>query len=148
MGVFTRLRILLRAGRSCPGDFTGAVRVQYEPHPDGVSDPGEIVWTWVPFEEDHSRGKDRPVLVVGRDGRYLLALPLTSKDHHRDAAQEALAGRHWIDIGSGAWDAERRPSEARIDRVLRVRPDGVRRIGATLDRDRFQAVATALGARR
>jgi hypothetical protein len=148
MGLFTRLPILLRPGRSYPGDFTGTVRVQYAPHPDGVTDPGEIVWTWVPFEEDHSRGKDRPVLVVGRDGRYLLALPLSSKDHHRDTAQEARAGRHWIDIGSGAWDAERRPSEVRVDRVLRVRPDGVRRIGATLNRDRFQAVATALGARR
>jgi hypothetical protein len=86
MGVFTRLRTPLRPDRSYLSDFTGTIRVQYEPHPDGVTDPGEIVWTWVPFEEDHSRGKDRPVLVVGRDGRYLLALPLTSKDHHRDGA--------------------------------------------------------------
>ena len=49
-----------------PGDFTGVVRPVYAPDPDGDPDPGEIVWTWVPFEDDPSQGKDRPVLVVAR----------------------------------------------------------------------------------
>ena len=66
---------------SYPGDFTGPLTPEYAPDPDGRPDPGEIVWTWVPYEEDHSRGKDRPVLLVGRDGPWLLALQLTSKDH-------------------------------------------------------------------
>jgi len=66
-----------------------------------VADPGEIVWTWVPFEEDHDQGKDRPVLVIGHDGPWLLALPLSGKDHDHDSDQEARAGRHWADIGSG-----------------------------------------------
>jgi hypothetical protein len=103
-----------------------------------------VVWTWVPFEDDRSRGKDRPVLVIGREGRWLLALMLTSKDHDRDAAQEAAAGRRWIDIGAGGWDPRRRPSEVRLDRVLRVDPRSVRRQGATLDRRTFDAVAAAL----
>ena len=38
--------------------------MSYEPQTDGAPDPGEVVWTWVPFEENDGRGKDRPVLVV------------------------------------------------------------------------------------
>jgi hypothetical protein len=118
--------------------------VTYAPHPDGHPDPGEVVWAWVPYEEDPSQGKDRPALVIGRDGRFLLALGLTSKDHDRDSAQEAAAGRHWFDLGTGDWDRTGRPSEVRLDRVLRLEPGAVRREGATLDRARFEAVATAL----
>lgn len=111
-----------------------------------MADPGEVVWTWVPFEEDFDKGKDRPVLIVGRDGRWLLAVPLTSKDHDRDAAQEAAEGRYWIDIGPGPWDASGRASEVRVNRIVRVDPAAVRRIGARLDRDRFEAVARAIRA--
>ena len=113
-----------------------------------MADPGEIVWAWVPFEEDHSQGKDRPVLVIGRDGPLLLALPLTSKDHERDAVQEAAAGRHWADIGSGTWDHRGRASEVRVDRILRLDPAGVRRQGAVLDEGRFSQVAAAVRAAR
>ena len=127
-----------------PGDFTGTFPIEYAPVDDGRPDPGEVVWSWVPFEEDHTQGKDRPVLVVGHDGPWLLALMLTSKDHDRDAAQEAHFGRHWMDVGAGAWDAQRRPSEVRLDRVLRVDPAAVRREGAALDPARFQAVAQSL----
>ena len=98
----------------------------------------------MPYEEDHSRGKDRPVLVVGRDGGWLLALMLTSKDHDRDEAQEAHAGRHWVDIGAGGWDPRGRPSEVRVDRVVRVDPSAVRRAGAALDRRTFGLVEAAV----
>jgi hypothetical protein len=70
------------------------VRAQYAPRLDGDPDPGEIVWTWVPFEEDFSQGKDRPVLLVGSDGDWLLGVMLTSKDHSRDARDEARWGRY------------------------------------------------------
>lgn len=116
----------------------------YRPVDDGQPDPGEIVWTWVPFEEDHSRGKDRPVLVVGRDGRWVLGLQLTSKDHDFDAEQEARAGRYWVDIGTGDWDHQGRASEVRVDRVLRLDPDRLRREGAALDRARYEQVAAAV----
>jgi hypothetical protein len=102
------------------------------------------VWTWVPFEEDVSQGKDRPVLVVGRDGRWLLALMLTSKDHSRDAADEARWGRRWLDIGAGPWDRQGRPSEVRLDRVLRIDAAHVRREGAIMDRRTFDAVVAGL----
>ena len=127
-----------------PGDFTGTPELVYSPKPDGRPDPGEIVWTWVPFEEDHLRGKDRPVLLIGRDAGWLLGLMLTSKDHDRDAAQEARHGRHWIDIGAGAWDRDGRPSEVRVDRIVRVDERRVRREGAVLDEERFQQVAAAV----
>ena len=132
--------------REYPGDFKGTPRITYSPAPGEEADPGEVVWTWVPYEEDHRDGKDRPVLIIGRDHEWLLGLLLTSKDHDRDAAQEARYGRLWMDIGTGEWDPQRRPSEVRINRILRIDPDGVRRIGAVLDREVFEAVAAAVRA--
>jgi len=114
--------------------------IGYVPRDDGRPDPGEVVWAWVPFDEGDGRGKDRPVLVIGRRGTDLLALMLTSKDHDRDAADEARYGRVWTDIGSGPWDARNRPSEVRLDRLLVLDPTGVRREGAALDRARFDHV--------
>jgi hypothetical protein len=129
--------------------ITGRARrpVEYAPRANGRPDPGEVVWAWVPYEDDPHRGKDRPVLVVGRRGRRLLVLPLTSKDHDRDAADEARSGRYWMDVGSGGWDARRRPSEVRLDRLLTLHPRQVRREGAALDQTRFDAVVAAARSR-
>ena len=123
------------------GRVDPALRFDYAPRDDGRPDPGEVVWAWVPFEEGDGRGKDRPVLVVGRDGDTLLALMLSSKDHDLDAADEARHGRHWVDVGTGGWDRQGRPSEVRVDRLLRLDPAAVRREGAVLDRARFDQVA-------
>jgi hypothetical protein len=130
--------------RPYPGDFRGAPAIAYAPKPDGQPDPGEIVWTWVPFEEDNSVGKDRPVLLVGSDGDWLLGVMLTSKDHDRDAGQEHRAGREWVDIGSGGWDRGGRPSEVRVNRIIRVDPEAIRREGAVLGPERFEDVADAI----
>ena len=135
------------AGRTTtayPGDFTGRLVPVYSPQPDGRPDPGEIVWTWVPFEEDHAQGKDRPVLLVGHDGPWLLALQLTSQDHNGRPSRDGR--RRWVDIGTGPWDRQRRPSEVRVDRVVRVDPAQVRREGAVLPRARFDAVSRAVAA--
>ncbi len=117
--------------------------LRYSPKADGRPDPGEVVWAWVPYEEDPSQGKDRPVLVIGEEDGQLLALGLTSRDHDVDAAQEAGAGRQWMDIGTGAWDSQGRPSEVRLDRLLHIDPAGVRREGAALPKDVFDAVLEA-----
>jgi hypothetical protein len=127
-------RALGRRATTAPDD------IEYRPRHDGRADPGEVVWAWVPFDEGDGRGKDRPVLVIGRRGAHLLALMLTSKDHDRDAADEARFGRVWTDIGSGPWDTRNRPSEVRLDRLLVLDPSGVRREGAALDRVRFDRV--------
>jgi hypothetical protein len=123
-----------------PGDFAGTATIRYAPSPDGRPDPGEVVWAWVPYEEDHSQGKDRPVLLVGRHGRYLLGLMLTSKDHDGDPRGR----RDYVDIGTGPWDRLGRPSEAKLDRVLRIKPADIRREGAILGRGQFSRVADAL----
>ena len=58
------------------------------------------------------------MLLLGeRDGQWL-ALMLSSQDHDLDAADEARYGRFWMDVGTGGWDAEGRPSEVRLDRLL------------------------------
>ena len=126
-----------------PGDFRGTAKVSYAPSPNGRPEPGEVVWTWVPYEEDHSQGKDRPVLLVGTSGRYLLGLMLTSKDHDGDARR----ADDYVDIGAGPWDRQSRPSEARLDRILQINPADVRREGAVLDAARFRVIAAALQTR-
>ncbi|WP_276800080.1 type II toxin-antitoxin system PemK/MazF family toxin [Cellulomonas iranensis] len=131
------------AGRAATTPSGGGVRPAYAPRDDGRPDPGEVVWTWVPYEEDATRGKDRPVLVLAVEGPVIVALMLTSKDHDRDAADEARHGRTWLDVGTGAWDPRGRPSEVRLDRVLRLPADAVRREGAALDRRRYDAVVRA-----
>ncbi|WP_433790964.1 type II toxin-antitoxin system PemK/MazF family toxin [Actinoplanes sp. CA-252034] len=109
----------------------------YAPDLDGDADPGEIVWTWVPYEDDPAQGKDRPVLVVGRDARTLLGLMLSSQSE-RDGQ------RHWMALGPGEWDRDSRPSWVRLDRVIEVGEDGIRREGAILDRPRFDRITAIL----
>lgn len=118
--------------------------IAYDPHLDGAPDPGEVVWAWVAFEDDPTRGKDRPVLLIAREGGSLIGLMLTSKDHDRDQAQENRSGRFWFDLGSGPWDAAGRESEVRLNRFLVLEPGDMRREGAVLDRTRFDAVVSAL----
>lgn len=115
-----------------------AVTVSYKPRRDGHPDPGEVVWGWMPFEEDHSQGKDRPAVVIGFAGRRLALVPLTSVDQH---------GRpDTFPLGSGGWDAEGRPSWAKLDRIVGMDPSTVRREGAALDAARFEALIARLRA--
>ncbi|WP_309647625.1 type II toxin-antitoxin system PemK/MazF family toxin [Nocardioides sp.] len=121
--------------------------IGYAPKRDGKADPGEVVWAWVPYEDDPRQGKDRPVLVIGRrragGHERWLGLMLTSKDHDRDAADESRHGRHWMDVGTGGWDRQGRPSEVRLDRLIVLEHGAVRREGAALDRATFDAVLAA-----
>lgn len=116
-----------------------ARKLVYAPNLDGRADPGEIVWTWVVYEDDPSRGKDRPVLVVGRDRRVLLGLVVSSQERHAN-------DRDWVGIGAGAWDYEGRESWVRLDRVLDVPEESIRREGAILDREIFDVIAARLRA--
>lgn len=119
-------------GRATPN---GGVTVGYAPERDGDADPGEVVWGWVPYEDDPSQGKDRPVLILGHDGLLLAGVPLSSRDHSaRNDAHE------WVAVGRGGWDDSGRPSYADASRLLRLEPETVRREGAALDRARFDEV--------
>ncbi|WP_245177496.1 type II toxin-antitoxin system PemK/MazF family toxin, partial [Geodermatophilus sp. DF01_2] len=131
--------------RDLAGGLDG-LDLTYRPQDDGEPDPGEVVWAWVPYDEGDGRGKDRPVLVVGRRGADLVGLMLSSQDHDRDAADEARYGRTWMDVGRGAWDPRGRPSEVRLDRLLLLPPGSARREGAVLGSAVFDDVLTALRA--
>jgi PemK-like, MazF-like toxin of type II toxin-antitoxin system len=111
------------------------VRIEYTPQLDGDPDPGEVVWTWVPFEDDPTLGKDRPVVIVGRHGAVLSGVALTSKPKDRV---------DHVDVGTGPWDSRGRPSYAKVDRLLDIDPNRVRREGAALSRRRFDAVVEAV----
>lgn len=106
-------------------------QIAYAPARDGGADPGEVVWTWVPYQEDATRGKDRPVLIIGRISDDLAGLMLTTKEHNDS---------DHVSIGTGSWDPASRPSWVRLDRVLRLESDQIRREGAALDRTRFDQV--------
>ena len=139
-----RLKDLLAPTTSPVPDSSGVV---YAPEADGQPDPGEVVWAWVPYEEDATQGKDRPVLLLGQGtgdtaGQWV-GLMLTSKDHDRDMEDEAHWGRYWMDVGSGGWDREGRPSEVRLDRLIVLDESTIRREGAALERAIFEAVVAA-----
>lgn len=114
--------------------YRGRVIPDYAPQPDRDPDPGEIVWAWVPYEENDRVGKDRPLLVIGRgepEGQFV-ALMLSTRDHAGD--------RGWVSLGNGAWDRDRRESWVRVDRPLGLVDGGIRREGSVLHPDRFLEV--------
>ena len=121
------------AGPALPSE--GVVHIEYSPRLDGDPDPGEIVWAWVPFEEDPTQGKDRPVVIIGRRGSNLVGVPLTTRADDREAQ---------VPIGIGAWDQDRRESYARVWRLLDLDPERVRREGAILEPDRFAGLVAAV----
>lgn len=148
MSFSSRIRSFVRAllGRSNSTTVeidparVGRVRLSYAPRANGTPDPGEVVWTWVPFEERDGRGKDRPVLIVARErGGSVLAVALTSRNRTGDS--------NFVALGTGPWDRSQRASWADTDRVFRVPAAGMRREGASVDAARYARVATALRAR-
>ncbi|WP_223628797.1 type II toxin-antitoxin system PemK/MazF family toxin [Microbacterium sp. EST19A] len=118
-------------------DSIDRLQVAYAPERDGAPDAGEIVWTWVPYEENDGRGKDRPVLVIGRESAdRVYAVRMTSKAHDGD--------RDFLTIGSGAWDSQGRESWVDIEQLYSVHEDGLRREAAVLDRRLYDRVVGAL----
>ncbi|MFC7330903.1 type II toxin-antitoxin system PemK/MazF family toxin [Marinactinospora rubrisoli] len=115
-----------------------ATTLAYAPDRDGMADAGEIVWTWVPYEEDPAQGKDRPLLVVGRKGHRLHALMLSTQepDDHEE--------RDWLVLGSGPWDRAGRVSYVRLDRLFELEEDDIRREGAVMDEERFWRIGAVL----
>lgn len=114
-----------------------ALQVTYAPQRDGAPDAGEIVWTWVPYEENDGRGKDRPVLVIARESAdRVYAVRMTSKPHDGD--------RDYLSIGTGAWDSQGRESWVDVEQLYSVHERGLRREAAVLDRSRYDRVGAAL----
>ena len=68
---------------------------------------------------------------------FFMGLMLSSQPHHAH-------DRAWVGIGMGTWDYDGRPSYVRLDRVLDVPEESIRREGAILDRPTFEVVAMRL----
>lgn len=110
------------------------VRFEYAPNPDGDPDPGEVIWTWVPYVENDGRGKDRPVLIIGRLDATTVAGCYLSTKYHQD----------FLSIGSGGWDPQRRESFISPERLLRITHEGMRRESVQVDRKRFESVVAGV----
>ena len=132
IGNIRRLVKKLAPSARAPGD---ELHIEYSPCLDGDPDPGEVVWTWVPYEDDPSQGKDRPVVIIGRRSANLLAVALTSKAHDNEMQ---------VVVGRGPWDREGRVSYAKVERLIDVDPDRVRREGAVLERRHFDDVVAGV----
>lgn len=129
-------RVEGRDTRRVDADRLPRLRIGYAPERDGAPDAGEIVWTWVPYEEDDGRGKDRPVLVIGRaSADRVYAVRMTSAAH---------GGDDRLSIGSGPWDSRGRESWVDIGQLYTVQEEGLRREAAVLERKLFRRVADAL----
>lgn len=114
-----------------------SLTITYAPDRDGDPDAGEVIWTWVPYAENDGRGKDRPVLVIGRQSAdRVYAVRMTSKSQDRD--------RDFLSIGPGSWDSQGRESWVDIEQLYSVHVAGMRREASALDLDRFTRVAYAL----
>ena len=110
------------------------LRPSYQPAPDGDPDPGEVIWTWVPYAEHDGRGKDRPVLILARiDDKTTAGCYLSTKQH-----------RDFVSVGTGDWDSQGRTSYLAPDRILRVTDAGMRREGHVLPEDRFTDAVNAV----
>lgn len=107
----------------------------YNPDPDGDPDPGEVVWTWVPYAENDGRGKDRPVLIIARLGSHATAGCYLSTKAHPG----------YISVGTGGWDSKGRESFLNPDRILRISHEGMRREGNTVPHKTFSRVITQIG---
>ena len=137
MSLWSSVRRLLGLRESAAA---GQRTISYRPRHNRQADPGEVVWASVDFDDGSGR-KDRPVLIVGRQGRRtVLGLMLSTQEkRERQSA--------WLPIGAGAWDKLNRPSYVRLDRVLELDPARIRREGSVLDRQRSEYVAHALRTR-
>ena len=118
----------------------GGVKVTYKPDwPDDHPDPGEVVWARVPFQDDPSQSKDRPVLIIGRvNGSTKLAgIQLTTQ----------IRGRKFeLPIGTGSWDRLGRNTAVRLDRIVQIDPSNYRREGSVFERAKFDSVIGHLAA--
>lgn len=98
--------------------------------------PGDVVWTFIRFEDEPGEGKDRPVIIIDVDGRRLSVVGMTSNSK-RDGQ------RGYVHIGNGSWDHLHRDSWANVHRVVVIPRRSIRRRGGSLDPSAFKKVLAA-----
>ena len=90
------------------------------------------------LEVERQRHHHREQAALGDAGKEGACVRETGYRHEHD--------RTWVHIGTGDWDYEGRASWVRLDRVLDVPEEGIRREGAVLARETFEVVAKRLRA--
>ncbi|MER0069826.1 type II toxin-antitoxin system PemK/MazF family toxin [Corynebacterium sp. KPL2850] len=112
----------------------------FSPDMDGQADSGEVVWVWTPSEGKQSPPRERAILVVGRTRTTVTGLLISANPEH--ALDDA-----WLEIGCGEWDASGRNCWVRLDRLLEVSEEQVRRQGILFPERRFERIANRLRSR-
>ena len=111
--------------------------VFFAPDLDGQADSGEVVWVWAPADGPNKPPQERAVLVIGRTRTTVLCLLISPNPQHANED-------NWLDIGSGEWDEQGRPCWVRMDRVLEIPEEQVRRMGTLFPERRFGRIANRL----
>lgn len=116
---------------------TRARSIFFAPDMDGQADSGEVVWVWAPTGGPSSPPSERAILLVGRTRSTVLGLLISANATHADDDS-------WLEIGSGEWDESGRQCWVRLDRVLEVSEEQVRRKGILFPQRRFERIALRL----
>jgi hypothetical protein len=109
--------------------------MSYRPrHPDGHPDPGEIVWARVPFEDDPTQSKIRPVVIIGRaKNGNLVAVQSTSKSHRPGSIPVA-------------WSNDK-ISYIRPERLIQIDANNYQKEGSYIKRPKFQEIVDLVSSR-
>ena len=121
-----------------PEDYPGIARLG-DPHagPEQLSQRAARLLGY----DQHSAATDPQFhRLVAEAGNALVATAAIRADW----AGVVQAGRFWVDIGAGDWDTRGRESEVRVNRVLRLDPDAVRRVSVSLPRPLFERVVAGM----
>lgn len=107
--------------------------IYYAPDMDGQAEPGEVVW----FNPSTDPPQERSMLVVGRNRHDVLGLLISGEENHTDDDD-------WLTIGSGEWQTSGEPCWVRLDKVLSIPEEDVRRRGTLFPPRRFERIADTL----
>ncbi|QCB28994.1 PemK-like protein [Corynebacterium endometrii] len=111
--------------------------ILFSPDIDGQADSGEVVWVWAPTDGPDSLPHERAVLVIARNRSNVLGLLISPNPTHEEEDW-------WLEIGSGEWDETGRQCWVRLDRVLEISEEDVRRRGILFPQRRFERIANRL----
>lgn len=111
--------------------------IHFAPDLDGQADSGEVVWVWAPTDGANSPPHERAILVIGRNRSTLMGLLISPNPQHDEE-------EWWLEIGSGEWDESGRQCWLRLDRVLEVSEEQVRRQGILFPQRRFERLANRM----
>lgn len=109
----------------------------FAPDMDGQADSGEVVWVWAPTDGVNAPPSERAVLVIGRTRTTVLGLLISPNPVHAEEDS-------WLEIGSGEWDESGRQCWIRLDRILEISEEQVRRQGTLFPQRRFERIANRL----